>query len=304
MAHDDETVTITIAGNIADVSHSSSPNDSSHSALQDAIDQAVKVNAQTNTDTAVVKLTGNVTSTETVTVPAGETVYLNLNGKQAAPTINVEAGATLYVFDSSTDGYTGGENAPRIKITGGGTVAPITEVSKEQDGARAKTYLTVKHDDGTYSFHRFNVQVASYKGKIDNAAGTAELDFTLGYQGDSAVTAALQKLGAGVSVKGDTVNIKYGWKDNAITGAQNPLKYTARLINLDTTDMVNGYIDPFDLRGALDFGTTKKDGATVTRSFLQILKLYYNKSATEAERTEIETFVQNKGLETQWEALG
>jgi len=115
--------------------------------LQDAVDAAIEAGS-------TVILTEN--ATETITVDAGETLTLDLNGKTLAKLV---VNGTFYGIDSSTKDYTN-TNYGKIAVIEGNVAA----IHRVDDAAKAHVYngyAAYKDADNAYSFHYFEVKIAS-----------------------------------------------------------------------------------------------------------------------------------------------
>lgn len=103
----------------------------------------------------------------------------------------ISTGATLYVFDSTTDGYSG-ENAGVIqRIAGSGKLAPTCLRNNRR-------YLTLK-ESGGYSFHRFYLSVTH----AVLAPGSNSLRFKLKLHCSERLAQAITEFGIQLQVNGN-----------------------------------------------------------------------------------------------------
>lgn len=139
-------------------------------------------------DGGYIQLIDNVT--ENVTI--GKTIYLDLAGHTLNGTVTISDGNTLYGMDSSSDGTDSAYAEPLgsiTSVTGTGTVAVFCERPHEGDTAYQR-YAAIQGDDGSYTFHRFNLSVTGYR--FEMSADQGALIFLGTFRGDAAVTGKLE----------------------------------------------------------------------------------------------------------------
>lgn len=114
----------------------------------DSVQAAVDVVAATD----VVKLLAD--STEEVTVAAGKTLNLDLNGKDLAKVV-VKEGATFNGMDTTTDGYDCSNGYGKIAEVSGN----YSQYHRIQMANNGQWYVAAKGIDGSISYHRFYVGI-------------------------------------------------------------------------------------------------------------------------------------------------
>lgn len=120
-----------------------------YSTIQKAIDNCTDgsyIRMITDSTEARLELTGNV--------------YLDLAGKTVTLKEALSDNGKLYGMDSSVTDYTG---TPAGKLTyTGGTVSTLTENSPT-----GEYYVAIPNEDGSVSFHRYNIFVSGYRFELD-----------------------------------------------------------------------------------------------------------------------------------------
>jgi hypothetical protein len=137
---------------------------------------------------------------ETVTIPAGKTVYMDLNGNDVA---NVSATGTLYCLDSQTDDYA----VDAVNKTGYGK---IDVSSGNVLGATIGDYVNADYlmvDDGEdgVSFHRvvLNITDMTLRPREENAETfDPSLYYKCDFLGDEFVAQSIETFGVALSVAG------------------------------------------------------------------------------------------------------
>ena len=137
-------------------------------------------------DTGYIQLTADVTE-ESVTIDRN--VYLDLNGF-TVPAVNIISG-TLYGMDSATDTYSSADYGKITAVTG--NVAPVCKSPEASDGTYER-YLAIAADDGSWSFHRFNISVTGYWFELNTITKECGLMFLGTFRGDDAVKGHLRKI--------------------------------------------------------------------------------------------------------------
>ncbi len=96
--------------------------------------------------------------------------------------VTVAAGKTLYGYDNTTNGYEEA-GAAKVAITGEGTVAAAYTTTEP-----IRKYMTIKNEDGTYSFHRYYVGITKKTLHI----GTKGIGVTAAFAGTPSVKALMK----------------------------------------------------------------------------------------------------------------
>lgn len=268
---------------------------------------AAAVAAYDNSRNALIRMVADVTETVNAGNAALSPLNIDLNGHHVTVEINSDSELNMCVIDSATDGYD--DKACGSIICSKVAIGKQT-ISKNCTGAgKDKMYYVLDNGNGAKSSHRFNTTVYKYEGVLYPETGTGVLDFYLGFQGDSAVIGHLTKLSAGVKFNEGTTDYVIGSMDKpsdlrAATTTQNPYIYKASLVNITMNDGTNGFTAKYDLIAQVQFdGQNAVNSSPVTRSFLQILKLAYEKYTNE-QKAAVDAFIQNNNLSEEWSALG
>jgi len=290
-----------------------------YTTLTDAVNAYISPTGDNNNG-YIIQLLDTVTTTFDPTVTINKTVYLDMNRHNIESPVTVEAGGTLYGLDSGTNTYQkalvdANGDATYGEITGGvtGNIQPLTTLTQS---GKTMNYVAVKEGDN-WSFHRFNVQVGEFTFMIDTAYQCGELWFYPTVQGDEKVMRALAGFGiqATNTVNQDHKETVVGSGDQTALdnnwSANGRYKYRGMLQRLSYTTAENKQrllSDQFSMGGFLTFtnpngGTEVRfNGPTNTRSFLEVLKRYYAESADATEKANIDTFITDNGLTSQWTA--
>lgn len=252
----------------------------------------------TDEATQVIRMLVDVTEAD---ITLTKNVYVDLNGKTVTVNITGGDGAKLYGFDSVTNGYTDVDKVGKIT----GTVdcaADITDTTTKHTGTKAMRYIKL-NEGGSIEFHRFNLNVYSYKGGLDAKQGAGNIDIKFFFQGDSTVAKNVKKLGLGVSKNG-TDDFVYGYTDETPTGStgtSDPYFYDASLVNITDKDDSSAYTQKYTFKAMMKIGDAELEvSAPVTSySYLDILKLSYSKFSA-GKKKDVDTFIKDKGLEDVW----
>lgn len=130
-----------------------------------------------------IQLLGDVTEDVTIS----DTVRLDLADFDVKGTVTISDGGTLYGMDSSSDGYevpTGGITS--VTTNGTGAVAVFCETPHEA-GAAYQRYAAIRGDDGSYTFHRFNLSITGYRFEMSAQSDEGALIFLGTFRGDTEV---------------------------------------------------------------------------------------------------------------------
>ena len=118
-----------------------------------------------------------------------KTVYLDLNGQIVTLTSELTSSnddGKLYGMDFSVTDYT---NTPvgKLNLTGGSVAPePVAQSPKATDGTYQR-YVAIPNDDGSYSFHPFNISVTGYRFELNSGDGLGALLFQATFRGSETV---------------------------------------------------------------------------------------------------------------------
>ena len=156
----------------------------------------------------IVKLVAD--SDETVTVAAGKTVHLDLNGKNVAK-VTIADGGKLYGMDTTTDDYDCEDGYGKI----GSIDGDYDKVYRTEVTGAGKRYAAVAEENGAVSFHRFYVGITHMA--LRPGAGGAGYTMTLA--GDSKIKSIMTTDAEDGLVYGYTVSLA-DLEGNPIEGAE------------------------------------------------------------------------------------
>ncbi len=145
-------------------------------------------------------------------------LYIDLMGKDLSGVHSTRI--RFYGFDSATDGYDGSK-AGKLTFADSATGTPVAHWKNEN----LKRYMTIKNEDGSYSFHRFYIGVTSMNLK----PGVTGVGYKATVAGSDEVLAQIESYGYKFWITED--NVAVGTK--AGTQLENMTTVTARIQNFD-----------------------------------------------------------------------
>ena len=239
---------------------------------------------------------------------------LDLNGFDLTGDVTIADGATLYVFDTATAGYT---SDTRGKLMGTVTGAlSRTALTPADSYGSSYRYLTLLEQDDTYSFHRIYLGIHTavltpYKDYGDYI-GTS-VNYKAAFKGSDMVMQHVTAYGAEFSLE-KSVELDFLEGRELLSGNENmnerktTIRGTLRSTNTKTQNAANALMAPqVHVYIRLNDGLQKQiDAPVVELSLKQVVERSAQEANTIAQKTALaEMYNLHKGLMDTWgESIG
>lgn len=223
------------------------------------------VNEYNVDDGGYIQLTDDVTE-ESVTIDRD--VYLDLNGF-TVPEVNIISG-TLYGMDSATDTYSSADYGKITAVTG--NVAPVCKSPEASDGTYER-YLAIAADDGSWSFHRFNISVTGYRFELATNTPECALFFIAQFRGDELVRNQLKEIEITMTEDGNPItgpSIKFAdgaENDERLHPTEDGFQFEAHLVRAFSGENAGRYEVPITASSKATFangGTRESEQRKIT----------------------------------------